>query len=126
VVRARKTTRASQRGALTTEMVVAMSILLIAVVPLALSLTHERQLLRRSYVKAVAMEIVDGETEVLAAGEWRRFQPGTQPYTVNTLAAARLPAGRFELNITSNRVRLDWIPQVDHAGGRVTREAFGK
>ena len=113
----------SNRGALVTELVVAMAILAIAVLPLAFTFVHERQLLKRAYCHAVAMEIVDGELEILAAGEWQAFPPGTLPYTVNAQAATNLPPGRFELTITTNRVRLEWIPQQSHVGGRITREA---
>lgn len=111
-----------KRGALITELVVAMAILAIAVLPLAFTFAHERQLLRRSYAHAVAMEIVDGELEILAAGEWRAFRSGTQPYAVKAEAAPNLPPGRFELTITTNRVRLKWIPQENHFGGGITRE----
>jgi hypothetical protein len=112
-----------KRGALVMELVVAMAILAIAVVPLAFSFVHERQLLRRAYTNAVAMEIVDGEMEVLAAGEWQAYPKGTHPYSVKALAATNLPRSVFELTITNKRVRLEWIPQQHHVGGRIVREA---
>ena len=65
-----------RRGALMTELFVAMALLTGALLPLAYSITSEKRLARASYQRAVAMEIVDGEMEVLAAGEWRAFSAG--------------------------------------------------
>ena len=59
------------------ELLAAIALLAIAVLPLGYSITSERTLARSHYERAVAMEIVDGEIEVLAAGEWRAFSPGT-------------------------------------------------
>ena len=66
---ARRAGRPAQRGLLLTEMVVAMAILVVAVLPLAYSIISEQRLLRTYYQRAVAMEIVDGEMEALVAGE---------------------------------------------------------
>lgn len=123
MVRTQVSSRHAQRGALITELVVAMAILAIAILPLAFTFAHETQLLRQAYCHAVAMEIVDGELEVLAAGEWRAFASGTQPYSVKAQAATNLPPGAFQLTVSTNRVRLEWIPQASHVGGRITREA---
>ncbi|MDB6112006.1 MAG: hypothetical protein JWR69_3756, partial [Pedosphaera sp.] len=54
-------------GALSTELIVAMAILVIAAMPLALSFAQEGKVLRQSYQKAAAMELVDGEMEILLA-----------------------------------------------------------
>src|SRR6266436_470087 len=63
--------RAQERAFLMTEMLVALAILLGALLPLAYSLVSEKRLARAVYQRAVAMELVDGEMEILAAGEWR-------------------------------------------------------
>ena len=123
MVRAQVPSRNAQRGALITELVVAMAILAIAILPLAFTFAQEMKLLRRAYCHAVAMEIVDGEMEILAAGEWRAFPSGMQPYTVKSHAATNLPPGAFQLTISTNRVRLEWIPRESHLGGRIAREA---
>lgn len=123
MVTAEVRSRGAQRGALTTELVVAIAILAIAVLPLAFSFTHEMKLLRRAYGHAVAMEIVDGEMEILAAGEWRAFTSGTQPYVVKAHAATNLPPGAFQLSISTNHIRLEWIPRESHGGRRIAREA---
>ena len=121
-----RTKRPSERAALITEAVVAMAMLTLAVLPLAFSFHHERTLLKASYSRAVAMEVVDGEMEILAAGEWHSFPPGTQAYTVHATAAMNLPPGEFQLTISSNRVRLTWQPSEKHSGGTVIREASVK
>ena len=114
--------RSRERGVLMTEMVVAMAIIVIAVLPLAFSIAYEQRLLRVEYNKAVAMEIVDGEMEVLAAGEWHAFKQGTQPYPVHAKAAKNLLPGGFELTITSRHLRLEWVPANQGEGGKVVRE----
>lgn len=126
MVNARVPFRNARRGMLMTEVVVAMAILTLAVLPLAYSFVHERQLLKRAYYHAAAMEIVDGEMEILAAGEWRSYPPGRQSYTVRAGSATNLPPGEFQLTVGSNRVRLEWIPQDTHVGGRIAREALVK
>src|SRR5438128_11984527 len=90
---------ARQRGALMTELLVAMVLLTSALLPLAYSIAGERRLARALYQRAVAMEIVDGEMELLAAGEWRAFTPGRSDYSVRAGAATNLPPGRFLLTI---------------------------
>ena len=103
------------------ELLVAMALLMVAIVPLAYSISNERHMARNYYQRAVAMEIVDGEMEVLAAGEWRRFPGGSQEYTVHEIAATNLPPGRFLLTVQTNNVRLEWQPEKDQGGG-VVRE----
>jgi len=112
-----------ERGVLTTELVVAMSILVLAMFPMAYSFVREHQLCRALYYRAVAMEIVDGEMESLVAGEWRAFKEGSQPYTVRAEAAKNLPPGRFLLTLAEKRLRLEWVPNKSRSGGQMIREA---
>ncbi len=77
---------------------------------------QERMALRLDYTRAVANEIVDGEMEVLVAGDWKNFPDGAQNYTVHSLAAANLPLGHFELTKTGKNLRLEWKPDK-HSGG---------
>jgi hypothetical protein len=109
-------------GFLTTELVVAMAILIVAMFPLSYDFLRERQLARACYYRAVAMEIVDGEMEVLRAGEWRTFGEGSRPYRVRAESARNLPPGRFELTREGKRLRLEWRPDKRGKGGRVSRE----
>jgi hypothetical protein len=123
VMRAPLRNRRRQAGVLTTDVVIAMGILTLVLVPLVYSVVQERKLLRAYYTKAVAMEIVDGAMETLRAGEWRAFQPGTQDYAVRATAATNLPPGRFILTLETNRVRLAWTPAKPRSGAAVVREA---
>ncbi len=119
-------TRRTRRGALMTELLVAMALLAAALLPLAYSFASERRLARAQYQRAVAMEIVDGELETLIAGEWRAFTPGTHEYLVRAGAATNLPPGRFLLLIENDKVRLAWNPAIKQHGGAVVREGRGK
>jgi hypothetical protein len=116
-------TSRKRSGALTTELVVAMAILATALLPISFAFIQEMKLCRAYYYKAVAMEIIDGEMEILVAGEWRAFQQGTQPYAVNAGSATNLPPGKFTLTLTGKQARLEWAPNLQGKGGKVSREA---
>jgi hypothetical protein len=110
------------RGFLEVDLFVALAILALAIIPLGFSISHEQKALRADYCRAVINEIVDGEMEILAAGDWKRFPDGLQVYTVHSRAAGNLPAGHFELTKTGKHLRLEWAPDA-HAGvGAVVRE----
>ena len=115
--------RAAERGALMTELVVAMAFLMVAMLPLAFSLAKEQHYLRSCYQRAIAVEIVDGEMEVLLAGEWRAFKNGVQEYSPRGGAMKNLPVGKFELTLTGQKLRLEWLPAGKDQGGNVVREA---
>jgi hypothetical protein len=108
------------------ELVVAMGILTATVIPLAYSFVQEQRLCRVYYYRAVAMEIVDGEMEVLAAGDWRSFKEGTHPYAVTAEAAKNLPPGKFVLSVRGGQLRLEWRPDSLRNGAPVVREAVGR
>ena len=71
------------RGFLEVDLLVGLAILSLAVVPLGFSFARERQVLKMEYFRSVANEIVDGEMEILAAGDGktsrtaRKFIPST-------------------------------------------------
>ena len=117
---------ARQHGALMMELVVAMALLTGALLPIAYSIVAEKRLARAAYQRAVAMEIVDGEIEVLAAGEWRAFTPGRHEYSVRAGAATNLPPGQFLLTIQTNRIKLEWRPLTRQHVGSIVREAMIK
>lgn len=114
------------RGMLMTEMVIAMAILVIAVLPIGYSLINDGRILRANYRHAVAMEIVDGEMEILAAGAWQSVPEGTHPYTIRAAAAENLPPGKFQSTRTGNHLRLEWKPDHPHGEGFVIREVTVK
>jgi hypothetical protein len=126
VISGPSTLRHRRRGSLMVELLVALALVIGVLLPLAYSFVSERRLARAYYQRAVAMEIVDGEMEVLLAGQWRAFPPGTHDYHVNAGAATNLPPGRFILTIQPDKLRLRWQPAVKDRGGPVTREAMLK
>ena len=112
----------SEHGLLMVDMVVGMAILTLAIMPVAFSFVRERQLLHAAYCRAVAVEIVDGEMEILAAGAARDLPDGAQTYAVHASAAASLPPGHFQLTKTGNHLRLEWTPEAHQGIGVVVRE----
>lgn len=117
-----KKTRASLRGFLEVDFVVALAIFALAIVPLGFSFARQQKALHVDYYRAVANEIVDGEMEVLAAGAWKKFSDGSHVYSVHSRAAKNLPAGRFELTKTGKQLRLEWIPGARMGVGAIARE----
>jgi hypothetical protein len=111
-----------QQGLLEIDLAIALAILTLAIMPIGFAFARERQALRADYCRAVANEIVDGEMEVLAAGDWKNYPDGAQTYTVHSRAAANLPAGHFELTKNSNHLRLEWTPDKRQGIGAVIRE----
>jgi hypothetical protein len=105
-----------------TDLIIGMAILTLAIMPLTYSFIHDRQLLRAEYFRAVAVEIVDGEMEVLAAGAGQNFPDGQQAYTVHANAAAHLPPGHFELTKAGKHLRLEWKSDKRQGIGSVVRE----
>ncbi|MGO8701832.1 MAG: hypothetical protein ACLQVY_29475 [Limisphaerales bacterium] len=114
--------RARQRGTLLFEVVMAMTILVIAVLPLGFSLRTDAKLFRITYQRAVAMEIVDGEIEILAAGGWRDLPEGSRSYAVHANAATNLPPGQFTVTRAGNHIRLWWAAAKKSGIGSVVRE----
>ena len=90
------------------DLIVAISLLLIAILPIAFAFHHERTLARGYYHRVIANEILDGEFETLMAGEWKAYPEGRQAYTVDHLAATNLPAGEFLLTRRGTTIRLEW------------------
>ena len=113
--------RAARRASLIIEMVIGMAFLVVTILPLAYSFARELRFVRATYQRTVAMEVVDGEMEILAAGEWRAFQPGVQVYKPahNT---TNLPDGTFSLTIAGKHLRLEWQATEKDQGGKVIRE----
>lgn len=110
------------QGWLVAELMFALSFIIVALIPLAYSFRAEQKLVRAHYNQAVAMEIVDGELEILHAGDWRTVLEGEHPYKVSAASATNLPLGGFFLSRTGALVRLEWRPAKKHAGGTIVRE----
>ncbi|MFA6545858.1 MAG: hypothetical protein WCS99_15680 [Limisphaerales bacterium] len=115
-----------ERGALNADMFVALAIFVTAMLPLGYGWVQEQKVARSHYWHAVAMEIVDGEMEILVAGEWRALPEGTQTYPVKAGAAKNLPPGKFTVTRTGRSLRLEWLPDKRGSGGHVVREAVAR
>ena len=114
--------RSRCRGFFLAEAVIAIGALAVVMMAVATLHSQDRKACRANYVHAIAMEIVDGEMEALAAGEWKLYHAGTQEYHVRANAARNLPDGIFLLTIEDARISLSWQPAQDGYGGSVTRE----
>jgi hypothetical protein len=112
----------ARRGFLEVDLMVGLAILGLAILPFGYSFARERQALRIGYFRSVAVEIVDGEMEILAAGDWKNFHDGQQNYAVHANAASCLPPGHFQLTKAGNHLRLEWSPDEHRGIGAVIRE----
>ncbi|HEY5068709.1 MAG TPA: hypothetical protein VII37_02945 [Candidatus Acidoferrum sp.] len=110
------------RGYLMVDLLVALAILSLAIMPIGFAFARERQVLKLEYCQSVANEIVDGEMEILAAGDWKNYPDGVQNYPIHANAAASLPPGHFQLNKTGNHLRLEWNSDAKHGLGTIARE----
>lgn len=126
LLRANKLKLELQRGFLMVDAMVAIAILSLAIVPVGFSFARERQVLKIEYQRGAANEIVDGEMEILAAGDWKNYPDGAQAYTVRAKAAASLPPGHFQLTKTGNHLRLEWKPDKRKGISAVVREVTVK
>lgn len=109
----------ARRGFLNMELLVAISILGLVMLPLAYGFVHEAKALKTFYRDAVAMEILDGEMEVFAAGEWRITTEGRHEYRPTAVAMTNLPSGHFVLTREAKVLRLEWLPA---RGRKMARE----
>jgi len=110
-------------GLLMTEVMIGLAILGLAIFPLAYSFAQESKYLRRCYERAIAMEIVDGEMEIIRAGGWRSFTNGEQTITSTARSATNLPPGELLLTLSEKHARLEWLPAASSPGSPVVREA---
>jgi hypothetical protein len=109
-------------GWVVAELMFAVTVIIVALIPLAFSFRAEQRLVRANYNQVVAMEIVDGEMEFLHAGAWRNYLDGEQPYKVSARAATNLPPGGFFLTRSPSALRLEWRPIKKGSGGKIVRE----
>jgi hypothetical protein len=112
----------ARRGFLEVDMMVALAIIVLALLPLGYSFVRERQVLRLEYQRCVADEIVDGEMEILAVGAGRNLPDGARVYSVQGDAAGQLPPGHFQLTKNGKHLRLEWTPDKKRHLGPVVRE----
>jgi len=111
----------SERGALEVDMLAALLLLFVAVLPLGYSFYSDQRAMRAGYERAVAMELLDGEMERLVAGSDRNLPPGTNEITLAGNAATNLHPATARRIVGTNSIRLEWTP-VKHARPTVVRE----
>jgi hypothetical protein len=112
----------ARRAFLQIDLIVALTILTIAVVPLGYSFARERKVLTAEYYRSVINEIVDGEMEILAAGAAKELPEGAQNIKVLSRAAEKLPPGHFQLTKNGNHLRLEWTPDEKRGVSALVRE----
>lgn len=100
----------SRRGVLEVDMLIAMALLLGAAIPLMCTFASDARALRLGYNRAVAMECVDGELEVLAAGAWRQQPLGTNQITFSGIAARNLRPPTALFIRRPDAIRVEWRP----------------
>lgn len=98
----------SRHGFLEVDMLVAIALLLVALLPLAYSFVSDQRAARIAYERAVAMELIDGEMEMLVAGAWRNYPTGTNDFLLTGNATINLSTSRALLIIEPGLIRLEW------------------
>lgn len=126
VIALQTNSRHRKAGLLMTDLLVSITLLCLAIVPIVMGLVQESRALRANYQHAIAAEIVDGEMELLVAGEWRSYTNGVHQLSPRANAATNLPPGHFQLTVAPKHLLLEWLPSVTGQGGRVSREVMLK
>ncbi len=108
------------------EMIVAISVLALALIPLAHGFASQFREMKRGYYKSVAEQVLDGHREILARGEWRKHPVGRSIYVIKNTAFESLPDGETTLDVARNgdRVTLTLIWTSPRVGTVVKRGEF--
>jgi hypothetical protein len=113
-------------GWMNVDMLVAIALLLLVVLPLAYGMVGERRLLDAELRRAALVELLDGELEVLLAGEWRQRPEGESDIPLTGAAAARLLPGRCVLIKSGKSLRLEWRSEKHDGAVSVSKEAVAR
>jgi len=117
-----RTTRVARcRAFLQLDVAVAITVLALVFIPLSVSSSGDLDLARRQYFEAVALQLIDGEMDVLLAGERRKYTPGEHRITPVGEAVQNLPEGEFVLTVQDQKLTLAWVPTKRAKWGRVER-----
>ena len=118
----RPTTRLTNRLAfLQLDVAVAITVLALVFIPLSVSSSGDLDLARRHYFEAVALQLIDGEMDVLLAGERRKYTPGEHRITPVGESVQNLPEGEFVLTVKEKQLTLAWVPTKRAKWGRAER-----
>ena len=117
-----RTTRVARcRAFLQLDVAVAITILALVFIPLSSSSSGDLDLARRQYFEAVALQLIDGEMDLLLAGERRKYTTGEHRITPVGEAVQNLPEGEFVLTVHDQKLTLAWVPTKRAKWGRVER-----
>ena len=117
-----RTTRVARCGAfLQLDVAVAITVLALVFIPLSISSSGDLDLARRHYFEAVALQLIDGEMDVLLAAERRKHTTGEHRITPIGEAVQNLPEGEFVLTLHDQKLTLAWVPTKRAKWGRVER-----
>ena len=118
----RPTTRLAKRLAfLQLDVAIALTVLALVFIPLSMSSSGGLDLTRRHYFEAVALQLIDGEMDVLLAGERRKYTTGEHRIKPVGDAVQNLPEGEFVLTVHDQKLTLAWVPTKRAKWGRVER-----
>ena len=104
------------------DVMVAIVILMLVFIPLTVTSSRKLDLARRHHVEAVVLQLIDGEIDVLLAGEHKKYNFGEHRITPAGEAAEDLPKGDFILTLKKKQLSLVWIPVKQAKWGRIDRE----
>ena len=118
----RPTTRLAKRLAfLQLDVAIALTVLALVFIPLSVSSSGDLDLARRHYFEAVALQLIDGEMDVLLAGERRKYTTGEHRIKPVGDAVQNLPEGKFVLTVQDEKLTMAWVPTKRAKWGRVER-----
>ena len=112
---------ARRRAFLQLDVAIALTVLALVFIPLSVSSSGGLDLARRHYFEAVALQLIDGEMDVLLAGERRKYTLGEYGITPVSEAVQNLPEGKFVLTVKQKQLTLTWVPTKRAKWGRVER-----
>ncbi len=112
---------ARRRAFLQLDVAIALTVLTLVFIPLSVSSSGGLDLARRHYFEAVALQLIDGEMDVLLAGERRKYTLGEYGITPVGEAVQNLPEGKFVLTVKQKQLTLTWVPTKQAKWGRVER-----
>ncbi len=117
-----RTTRVAKcRAFLQLDVAVAITVLALVFIPLSVSSSGDLDLARRQYFEAVALQLIDGEMDVLLAGERQKYTTGEHRITPVGESVQNLPEGEFVLTVHDQKLTLAWVPTKRAKWGRVER-----
>ena len=117
-----RTTRVARcRAFLQLDVAVAITVLALVFIPLSVSSSGDLDLARRQYFEAVALQLIDGEMDVLLAGERRKYTTGEHRIKPVGEAVQNLPEGKFVLTVQDEKLTMAWVPTKRAKWGRVER-----